>query len=86
MIPHGAFDYLTRLPDERPLPPELEGAEGPVILSFGVIRPYKGIDVLLRAFAEIEGRRALDRRPPARRGRGGAPAARRRRARAASGS
>jgi glycosyltransferase involved in cell wall biosynthesis len=55
VIPHGAFDYLTRLPEESPLPPELEGAEGPVILNFGVIRPYKGVDVLLRAFAEIEG-------------------------------
>jgi glycosyltransferase involved in cell wall biosynthesis len=55
VIPHGALDYLTRLPEERPLPVELRGAEGPVILSFGVIRPYKGIDVLLRAFAELEG-------------------------------
>ena len=54
VIPHGAFDYLTRLP-EAPLPAELEGAEGPVILSFGLIRPYKGVDVLLRAFAEVEG-------------------------------
>ena len=54
-IPHGAFDYLTRLPEERPLPPELEGAEGPVILCFGLIRPYKGIEVLLDAFARVEG-------------------------------
>ena len=54
VIPHGAFDYLTRLP-ERPLPPELEGAEGPVILFFGLIRPYKGADVLLRAAAELQG-------------------------------
>lgn len=54
VIPHGAFDYLTRLPDESPLLPELAGAEGPVILSFGLIRPYKGVDLLLRAFAELE--------------------------------
>jgi glycosyltransferase involved in cell wall biosynthesis len=54
-IPHGAFDYLTRLPEERPLPPELEGAEGPVILFFGLLRPYKGIDTLLRAFRQVEG-------------------------------
>ena len=54
VIPHGAFDYLTRLP-EAPLPAELEGAEGPVILCFGLIRPYKGVDVLLRAFADIGG-------------------------------
>ncbi|HEX3241219.1 MAG TPA: glycosyltransferase family 4 protein [Solirubrobacterales bacterium] len=55
VIPHGAFDYLTRLPEEKPLPPELEGAEGPVILCFGLLRPYKGIEVLIEAFKQIEG-------------------------------
>jgi len=55
VIPHGAFDYLTRLPQERPLPEDLAGVEGPVILFFGLLRPYKGIDVLLRAFASVEG-------------------------------
>jgi glycosyltransferase involved in cell wall biosynthesis len=55
VIHHGAFDYLTRLPDEKPLPPELEGAEGPVILFFGLLRPYKGIDTLLDAFRKVEG-------------------------------
>jgi glycosyltransferase involved in cell wall biosynthesis len=55
VIPHGAFDYLTRLPEEKPLPPELEGAEGPVILFFGLLRPYKGLDLLLEAFAQVEG-------------------------------
>ncbi len=50
VIPHGAFDYLTRLPEEKPLPAELEGAEGPVILCFGLLRPYKGIEDLLQAF------------------------------------
>jgi glycosyltransferase involved in cell wall biosynthesis len=54
-IPHGAFDYLTRLPEERPLPEELAGAEGPVILFFGLLRPYKGLDVLLEAFADLKG-------------------------------
>ncbi|MBN8866083.1 MAG: glycosyltransferase family 4 protein [Solirubrobacterales bacterium] len=62
VIPHGAFDYLTRLP-VRDLPPELAdegGARPPVILFFGLIRPYKGVDVLLRA---IEGMR-LGEEPP----------------------
>jgi glycosyltransferase involved in cell wall biosynthesis len=53
-IHHGAFDYLTRLAEERPLPPELADSEGRVILFFGLLRPYKGIDVLLRAFASVE--------------------------------
>jgi glycosyltransferase involved in cell wall biosynthesis len=55
VIHHGAFEYLTRLPDERPLPVELEGAEGPVILFFGLLRPYKGIDTLLEAFRRVDG-------------------------------
>lgn len=55
VIHHGAFDYLTRLPEEKPLPAELDGADGPVILFFGLLRPYKGIDTLLEAFREIDG-------------------------------
>jgi glycosyltransferase involved in cell wall biosynthesis len=55
VVPHGAFDYLTRLPEEKPLPPELEGAKGPVILCFGLLRPYKGTEVLLEAFRQVEG-------------------------------
>jgi glycosyltransferase involved in cell wall biosynthesis len=55
VIPHGAFDYLTRQPEEVPLPEELQGTEAPVILAFGLIRPYKGTDVLLEAFRAIEG-------------------------------
>ncbi len=50
VIPHGAFDYLTKLPEEKPLPEELEGAKGPVILSFGLLRPYKGIENLIEAY------------------------------------
>jgi glycosyltransferase involved in cell wall biosynthesis len=55
VVPHGAFDYLTRLPEEKPLPEELSGAEGPVILSFGLLRPYKGIENLLEAFRRVRG-------------------------------
>lgn len=54
-IPHGAFDYLTKQRDAKPLPPELAAVEGPVILCFGVLRPYKGVDVLIDAFDGIEG-------------------------------
>jgi glycosyltransferase involved in cell wall biosynthesis len=55
VVHHGAFDYLTRLPEEKPLPAELEGAEGPVVLFFGLLRPYKGLDTLLEAFRQLEG-------------------------------
>lgn len=54
VIPHGAFDYLTRLPEEKPLPAELEDAQGPVILFFGLLRPYKGLETLLEAFRRVE--------------------------------
>ena len=53
VIPHGAFDYLTRLRDEAPLARELEGAGGPVVLAFGLIRPYKGTDLLIEAMAGL---------------------------------
>ena len=55
VIEHGAFDYLTSLPDERPLPDELAQPQGPVILFFGLLRPYKGLDVLLEAFRSLRG-------------------------------
>jgi glycosyltransferase involved in cell wall biosynthesis len=55
VIPHGVFDYLTRLPEELPLSAELARSEGPVVLFFGLLRPYKGLDVLLEAFEDIEG-------------------------------
>ncbi len=55
VVPHGAFDHLLKLPAERPLPVELEGTEGPVVLFFGLLRPYKGIEVLLEAWRGIEG-------------------------------
>jgi glycosyltransferase involved in cell wall biosynthesis len=55
VVPHGAFDYLTKLPTEKPLPPELEGAEGPVVLCFGLLRPYKGIENLIEAYGQAVG-------------------------------
>jgi glycosyltransferase involved in cell wall biosynthesis len=55
VIPHGAFDYLTHLPDERPLPEELATVEGPVVLFFGLLRPYKGVELLIEAFQNVEG-------------------------------
>ncbi len=54
VIPHGAFSHLAALPD-GPLPPELAPSALPVVLYFGLIRPYKGLDVLLDAWRGIEG-------------------------------
>jgi glycosyltransferase involved in cell wall biosynthesis len=55
VIQHGAFEHLTHLPVERPLPPELAAVERPVILFFGYLSRYKGVDVLLEAFAQVDG-------------------------------
>jgi glycosyltransferase involved in cell wall biosynthesis len=55
VIPHGAFDYLTRQEGELPLPAELAEVSGPVVLFFGLIREYKGVDVLLRAWRSVPG-------------------------------
>jgi glycosyltransferase involved in cell wall biosynthesis len=55
VIPHGAFEHLAHQADERPLPAELAAVEGPVVLFFGLLRPYKGVDVLLEAWRGVEG-------------------------------
>jgi glycosyltransferase involved in cell wall biosynthesis len=55
VVAHGAFDYLTRQEREEPLPPALAEVEGPVVLCFGLLRPYKGIDLLVEAWRGIGG-------------------------------
>ncbi|MGN6372888.1 MAG: glycosyltransferase family 4 protein [Solirubrobacteraceae bacterium] len=53
VIAHGAFEHLA----EQPAAQRVEGlpwkSEKPVVLCFGLVRPYKGIDVLLRAWGEL---------------------------------
>ena len=54
VVPHGAFDYLTGL-DPMPLPELLAETptDRPVVLFFGLIRPYKGLDLLVDALADV---------------------------------
>jgi glycosyltransferase involved in cell wall biosynthesis len=52
VVHHGAFDHLA---GNAPLPAELAAVDGPVVLFFGLLRPYKGIDVLLHAWRQISG-------------------------------
>ncbi len=58
VIPHGAFDLFVPpgAAPPRPLPPELAAVprEQPVVLMFGLLRPYKGLDVLLEAWRGID--------------------------------
>ena len=54
VIAHGAFEHLTRVPDPRPLPVDLARVQRPVVLFFGLLRPYKGIDVLLDAWRRLD--------------------------------
>jgi glycosyltransferase involved in cell wall biosynthesis len=51
VIHHGAFDPGRR----GSLPPELADDGRPVVLLFGLLRPYKGLDTLVRAWRGIEG-------------------------------
>jgi glycosyltransferase involved in cell wall biosynthesis len=53
VIPHGAFGHLTQVTGERPLPPQLAKVAGPVVLCFGLMRPYKGLDVLIEAWRQL---------------------------------
>jgi glycosyltransferase involved in cell wall biosynthesis len=56
VIPHGAFAHLAAIPPSR-LPAELgEPPSGtPAVLCFGLVRPYKGLDVLLDAWPAVDG-------------------------------
>ncbi len=54
VIHHGAFEHVATAAG-RPLPPSLAQVGGPVVLFFGLLRPYKGIAPLLDAFAEVTG-------------------------------
>jgi glycosyltransferase involved in cell wall biosynthesis len=66
-IPHGVFEHLaadpassgdTKAGAETPAGAATEGApfetDKPVVLCFGLMRPYKGIDLLLGAWRGIE--------------------------------
>jgi glycosyltransferase involved in cell wall biosynthesis len=53
VIEHGAFEHLTRVPGALPLPAELAAVDKPVVLFFGLLRGYKGLDVLLDAWREL---------------------------------
>ncbi|MGO8904977.1 MAG: glycosyltransferase family 4 protein [Solirubrobacteraceae bacterium] len=57
VIPHGVLRPWESAPDgdgrQAPLPAELRGFEGPVVLLFGLLRPYKGLDVLLDAWRRV---------------------------------
>ncbi len=52
VIPHGAFEHLA--PDAAlHVQPPFE-TDKPVVLCFGLMRPYKGIDLLLEAWRGID--------------------------------
>jgi glycosyltransferase involved in cell wall biosynthesis len=62
VIHHGAFEHLAATTAEPlRLPAELEAPEGAVVLFFGLLRPYKGLEVLLEAWRQLERSRANER-------------------------
>jgi glycosyltransferase involved in cell wall biosynthesis len=52
VIPHGAFQHLAAPPAASERPPYQ--TDKPVVLCFGLMRPYKGIDLLLEAWRGID--------------------------------
>lgn len=52
VIRHGAFEHLAAAPVGPP--PFGAQPEGPVVLFFGLIRPYKGLDVLIEAWRSLD--------------------------------
>jgi glycosyltransferase involved in cell wall biosynthesis len=71
VIHHGAFDHLAvPTAGPLPLPAELETWDGDkpgatvaakaVVLFFGLLRPYKGVEVLLEAWRALESSGAIE--------------------------
>jgi glycosyltransferase involved in cell wall biosynthesis len=50
-IPLGAIDLYDDLPDPDPVPAQL--GDGPVVAMVGLLRPYKGANVLLDAWPKV---------------------------------
>ncbi len=58
VIPHGALGPASLSPsgvNGSTLPPGFAAAGPPVVLFFGLLRPYKGLDVLLDAWHDVHG-------------------------------
>jgi D-inositol-3-phosphate glycosyltransferase len=49
---HPVYD-IFEAPPGAPRPAALEGLSRPILLHFGFLRPYKGIDVLIRALPQV---------------------------------
>jgi glycosyltransferase involved in cell wall biosynthesis len=56
LTPHPAYDFFATGKTDRAAARAALGLDGPVVLFFGLIRPYKGLDVLLRAVARVRER------------------------------
>jgi glycosyltransferase involved in cell wall biosynthesis len=54
VIHHGAFEHVAAGP-RSPLPAPLDEVDQPVVLFFGLVRPYKGVETLLDAWRGISG-------------------------------
>jgi glycosyltransferase involved in cell wall biosynthesis len=54
VIHHGAFDHVAAAAPS-PLPAPLDEVAEPVVLFFGLVRPYKGVGTLLDAWRGISG-------------------------------
>jgi glycosyltransferase involved in cell wall biosynthesis len=59
VIPHGVFTHLAERPPDVPPPVPPFQTEMPVVLMFGLMRPYKGIDVLLDAWRGEDGQESI---------------------------
>ena len=53
VIPHGLYDQYTNGPDKEHARQRLGIGDEFVVLTFGLIRPYKGIPYLIKAFGEL---------------------------------
>ena len=56
LTPHPAYTFFAAGDSDRAQARTQLGVDGPVVLFFGLVRRYKGLDVLLRAVARVRER------------------------------
>jgi glycosyltransferase involved in cell wall biosynthesis len=60
VIEHGAFTYLAERAPGVPAPVAPHRTDKSVVLMFGLLRPYKGVGVLLDAWRGVDGQSVIE--------------------------
>jgi glycosyltransferase involved in cell wall biosynthesis len=58
-VPHADLSYYRRFAPQTAAPPPQKASEPPILLFFGRVTAYKGLEVLLQAYRQVRQRRPV---------------------------